>query len=425
MLNPYLFVLSAGHLIVDLAQGVLPIIMPLLSEKLSLNYFQIGTVALAFTFSSAIIQPAFGVFSDRYSMPWLMPLGLFLSGVGMALTGMTNSYGLLLFVVLLSGIGLAGYHPEASKLAHYVSEEGKAGASMAVFSVGGNIGFGLGPVLAIFILGFSGLDSIYGVAVPGVLGALVFMFLLPRFKSILAKSSPAGKGKGPEPKPGLESESEPGLGPVVKSGSGPEPGQEPKLLRAKRSGPNRIGSLVLLILYVIVRSWMHFGIVYFIPFYFPDLGGLAKPEYLISIFLIAGAVGTVLGGPFADRFGGRNGLLVSMIVSLVAVYPFLHLGGFFVPLLAFVVGAALISTFSTTVVFGQRLLPQNIGLASGLMLGFSVGMGSVGVTLLGAVADRVGLPLVMNIICLLPIIGIVLAFTLPDIRTGQPGATGA
>jgi FSR family fosmidomycin resistance protein-like MFS transporter len=130
LINPYLWILCIGHLIVDLGQGVLPIITPLLAQSLNLNYFQVGTVALAFTFSSAIIQPVFGVLSDRYSMPWLMPLGLFLSGFGLALTGIVNSYGLLLFVVLLSGIGVAGYHPEGSKLAHYISEESKAGASM-------------------------------------------------------------------------------------------------------------------------------------------------------------------------------------------------------------------------------------------------------------------------------------------------------
>ncbi len=92
MINPYLWVLSIGHLIVDLSQGILPILMPLLAQSLQLSYFQVGTVVLAFTFSSAIIQPVFGVLSDRYSMPWLMPLGLFLSGFGLALTGMVNSY---------------------------------------------------------------------------------------------------------------------------------------------------------------------------------------------------------------------------------------------------------------------------------------------------------------------------------------------
>lgn len=383
MFNPYLWILSLGHLIVDISQGILPILTPLLAQSLDLNYFQIGTIALAFTMSSAIIQPVFGVLSDRYSMPWLMPLGLFLSGFGLAIIGMVNSYELLLFSVLLSGIGVAGYHPEGSKLAHFVSEKNKAGSSMAVFSVGGNLGFGLGPMVAMFFLSFDGLNTIHGVMIPGLLAALVFVFLLPKFKRILNEN----------------------------------------LQKAKKNKVNsintnnRAASLVVLMLYVTVRSWIHSGIVYFIPFYFPAFRGIAEPEYLISIFLIAGAVGTILGGHFADRFGGRSGLLASMIISLIAIYPFLKLSSsYWLSILAFIVGASLISTFSTTVVFGQRLLPNNIGLASGLLLGFGVGMGSIGVTLLGAIADYAGLPFIMNIICLLPILGIALGLVLPDDR---------
>lgn len=400
MFNQYLYILSFGHLVVDLAQGALPILTPLLAESLNLNYFQVGVVALAFTFSSAIIQPVFGVLSDRYSMPWLMPLGLFLSGSGLALTGTVNSFGLLLLVVLLSGIGLAGYHPEGSKLAHYISEEGKAGSSMAVFSVGGNIGFGLGPLLAIFVLSFSGLDSVHGIIIPGMVAALFFLFLLPRLKEILAEKT----------RKRIKEQEK--ISHTVSSASA----------GSSYTHAGRMTSLILLILYVTVRSWIHAGLVYFIPFYFSGLSGSSKPEYLVSTFLIAGAVGTILGGPFADRYGGRSGLLVSMLISLATVYPFLHLKGSFVSVLAFIVGAALISTFSTTVVFGQRLLPHNIGLASGLLLGLAVGMGSIGVTILGAIADRVGLAFVMNIISLLPILGIILAFTLPDIRAGQRAA---
>ncbi|HBW38510.1 MFS transporter [Desulfosporosinus sp. BICA1-9] len=383
MISPYLWILSFGHLIVDLVQGVLPILMPLLAQSFHLSYFQVGTITLAFTFSSAIIQPVFGVLSDRYSMPWLMPLGLFLSGFGLALIGIVNSYGLLLLAVLLSGIGVAGYHPEGSKMAHFASEDTKAGSSMAVFSVGGNLGFGLGPILAMFVLSFAGLDSIQSVMIPGALAAVIFLFLLPRFKKILARKSHMQKKD-----------------------------QEQTV-----SSVNRVGSLILLILYVTIRSWIQSGLVYFIPFYFPSFKGIAEPVYLVSIFLLAGVVGTILGGPFADRFGGRNGLLASMIISLITIYPFLHLNGTWIPVLSFIIGASLISTFSTTVVFGQRLLPHNIGLASGLMLGFGIGMGSIGVTILGAIADHVGMPFTMDIISLLPVLGIILAFTLPDVRS--------
>ena len=391
-MNPLLWILSLGHLVVDLGQGVLPILSPLLAQTFNLSYFQVGTLALAFTFSSAIIQPIFGVLSDRYSMPWLMPVGLFLSGFGLALTGIAKSYEFLLFAVLLAGMGVAGYHPEGSKIAHYVSEDSKAGSSMAIFSVGGNLGFGLGPIVATFVLGFGGLATIQGIAIPGLLATVLFLFFMPKFKRILAEKSHKLVSKK-----------------VAEQGQ----------------SSNRVGSLTILLLYVMIRSWIQAGLIYFIPFYFPAFKGITDPQYLVSTFLIAGAAGTILGGPFADRFGGRNGLVVSMVISLLTAYPFLHLKGFLLPVLAFIFGAALISTFSTTVVFGQRLLPNNIGLASVLLLGFGVGMGSVGVTLLGIVADHMGLPFVMNMICLLPILGILLALILPDIRAQESAIKAA
>ncbi|NLY71666.1 MAG: MFS transporter [Clostridiales bacterium] len=389
MLNPYIYLMSAGHLVVDLGQGILPIIMPLLTEKLGLSFFQVGLVALTFTFSSAIIQPVFGVLSDRFSMPWLMPLGLFLSGFGLALTGIINSYYLLLGAVLLSGIGVAGYHPEGSKLTHLVSKEGRAGTSMSLFSVGGNLGFGIGPMLAMFFLSFSGLKSIVGVVIPGLVAAIVFLFFMPKFSKIL------------------------------KEGSSKEKTVEVNEVKEDNKKQSKKTSLKLLVLYVVVRSWVHAGLIYFIPFYFPAFRGITEPEYLVSIFLIAGALGTIIGGPFADRFGGRNGLVLSMIISLLGIFPFLYLEGKAISVFAFIVGAALISTFSITVVYGQKLLPNNIGLASGLVMGFGVGAGSIGVTMLGYLADIFGLPIAMNIISLLPILGLVIAFALPNDKPKQ------
>jgi FSR family fosmidomycin resistance protein-like MFS transporter len=385
LFNPYIWLMSFGHMVVDATQGVLPIITPLLAEKLNLTFFQVGIIALASTFSSAIIQPVLGVLSDRYSMSWLMPLGLFVSGLGLSLAGVVNSYGLLLLVVMLSGIGVAGYHPEGSKLTYLVSEEDKAGISMSIFSVGGNLGLGIGPVMATFLLGFSGLDSIYGVLFPGLLASFVFLYLLPRFNRIL------------------------------KDHLHEEKIEEERIdTKSNQKVKTKKFNLFFLLLYVAVRSWVHSGLVYFIPFYFPKFKGIAEPEYLVSIFLIAGVVGTLLGGPFSDRFGGRKGLLLSMVVSLLAVYPFMYFSGYWIPIFAFIAGTALVSTFSVTVVFGQRLLPDNIGLASGLVLGFAVGMGSIGVSVLGVVADHFGLPFVMNILCLLPLAGIAIAFVLPD-----------
>lgn len=381
MFNPYIFLTGFGHLIADLSQGVLPIITPILAAKMNLSFSQVGLMALMFTFSSAIIQPLFGIVSDKYNLSWLMPIGIFASGAGLAATGIAPSFPLLLLTIGISGIGVAAYHPEGSKLAHYVSNPDNPGASMSIFSVGGNIGFGLGPLWALFLLRFSGLESIWGMVIPGTLVALLFLYLLPRINRIV-KNNRGGKGKEAN---------------AIK----PYNVKNPKAM------------MVVLVLFVTVRSWIHAGLIYFIPFYFPEFKGYERAEMLVSVLLLAGILGTLLGGPIADRFGGRAGLLGSMVISLLTLYPFIHFANSYNAVLAFVIGAGLISTFSTTVVFGQRLMPEKIGLASGLMLGFAVGMGSVGVTLLGIVADHMGLAFAVNILCFLPILGIALAFFLP------------
>ncbi|MDD4566001.1 MAG: MFS transporter [Eubacteriales bacterium] len=395
MVSTYAWIFSFGHAIVDIGQGFLPIITPRLAEKMDLSFFQVGIIAFAFTFSSALIQPIFGVLSDRFRMTWLMPAGLLISGIGLGLTGLVNSYALLILVLLFGGMGVAAYHPEASKMTHLVSRGNNAGASMSIFSLGGNLGFAIGPVLATFILGFSGLNSVPGIIIPGLLAAVFFFFLMPRFKQILHEK--------------YSKEEKIEITSISKEDSGITKTSD--LQRQKQKF-----NVLLLIIYVTIRSWVHSGLIYFIPFYYPSFKGVANPEYLVTIFLFAGVFGTLIGGPLADRFGERRVLLISMIISLLTVYPFVYMNGHWITIFAFILGTSLISTFPVTVVFAQKLMPDNIGLASGLILGFALGMGSVGVSLLGIVADIAGLHLAMNIICFIPIIGIALSLTLPELK---------
>ena len=383
MNNLLLWILSLGHMVVDLNQGALPIFLPYLEESFNLSYFQIGLVTLFFTFSSAIIQPLFGVASDKFSMPWLMPLGLFLAGIGMAFVGWVDSFALLLAAVLISGLGVAAYHPEGSKVTHFASIGRLEGTSMAVFAVGGNVGIGLGPILAAFLIGGGTLKGSWGMLIPGALVGLLFLFLLPKINQVLDS------------------------GKLVQ--------QQTLASTSEIKGSNR-GPLAILIAFVIFRSWIHASLLNFIPFYFPRFRGTTDEyaAFLLTAFLIAGAVGTILGGPIADKLGLKTSLIGSMVLTGLTTFPFLHLSGFWAAILAVINGAALISTFSITVVFGQKLMPNNVGVASGLMLGFAIGTGSVGVVVLGAVADQFGLPFTLNMVSLFPIAAVILASLLPE-----------
>jgi len=377
-----LILLSLGHMVTDLSQGGLPVINLYLAEALKLNYSQVGIITLAFTFSSAIIQPFFGYFSDRLKFTWLLPLGCLVSSLGLALTGIVPVYWLLLVVVLFSGLGVAGYHPEGSKTAFFASGIDNRFLSMSIFSVGGNLGVGLGPLIAYFLLGRFGLKGTAGFLAPGLVMAFAFLFVYAQINK-LRPAIPAA---------------------VVKT--------------QKKKAEIISKPLILVILYITARSWIHTGLITFYPFYCVHFLGMDKTYASTSLtfYLLAGVFGTMIGGPIADRWGDKTILLGSMAISALFIIPFIFSQNHVLSLVfAALTGVVLISTFSTTVVYGQRLMPDNVGMASGLILGFAIGAGSIGVSILGYLSDLWGLLVVMRFITFLPLASLILAFFLPDL----------
>ena len=181
--------LSSGHLVTDLAQGSLPAFLPFLVDEFGLSYTMAAALVLAGTFASSIIQPLFGLWSDARGALWLLPAGVAIAGVGMGAAALAPSYPLVVLAVVVSGLGVAAYHPEGSKFASYVSG-GRRASGMAFFSVGGNVGFALGPLVASFViitLGF-GLEGGALVAIPGLIVAVVLLGV----RDYLASFTPEG-----------------------------------------------------------------------------------------------------------------------------------------------------------------------------------------------------------------------------------------
>ena len=174
--------LSAGHLFTDVGQGSIPALLPFLIVKDHLSYAGASALILAATIASSVIQPVFGHLSDRRSLPWLMPLGPILGGVGVALAAIAPSYALTFAAVVLSGIGVAAFHPEGSRFANYVSGA-KRSSGMSLFSVGGNIGFALGPALITPLVLAFGLSGTLLVIIPTSLMGVVLARELPRLKT--------------------------------------------------------------------------------------------------------------------------------------------------------------------------------------------------------------------------------------------------
>jgi FSR family fosmidomycin resistance protein-like MFS transporter len=369
--------LSAGHLFTDLNQGAVAALVPFLTAERGISLAAAGALVFAATVSSSIVQPLFGIFSDKKPIPALMPLGVLLAGCGMALVGVDPSYPLTLLCVVVSGLGVAAFHPEAARFANYVSGSGRA-RGMSFFSVGGNAGFALGPAVTTPLVLLFGLPGSLFLALPAVAMAAVFLHELPRmltFRPVLG-----------------ESEGE-----------------------AEVEVPEHWWPFARMIAVVIVRSFVYFGMVAFVASYYervldvsPALGNTA-----LTLMLLGGAAGTLIMGPLADRFGRRTVLGISMLVLPPLIFCFTLVGPFFGMALLVLVGAATVGTFGVTVVMGQEYLPGRIGLAAGITMGLSIGLGGAGAPLLGFVADSAGLSFTMMIIAALPVLGLIIALTLP------------
>ncbi|MDQ4042411.1 MAG: MFS transporter, partial [Actinomycetota bacterium] len=192
-------VLSAGHLFTDVNQGAVAALIPFLVAERGLSLAAAGTLVLAATLSSSIVQPLFGFFSDRTPLPSLMPLGVMLGGVGIALVGVAPNYPLILICTVLSGLGVAAFHPESARFANYVSGVRRA-RGMSFFSVGGNAGFALGPVISTPLVLLFGLPGTLFLALPALLMGLVLFYELPRLLSFRPEATEvAGEESVEEP----------------------------------------------------------------------------------------------------------------------------------------------------------------------------------------------------------------------------------
>ena len=316
--------------------------------------------------------------TDKVSLPWLLPISIFLSGLGLSITGFMTSYPTLLLSVIIGGLGVAGFHPQASKSVHFVSSDALRGRSMGLFSVGGNFGMAVGASFMMFLTTLPGglYNSVWFV-VPSSITAL----LIWRYLDKVSPQSFQRAGK-------LET-------------------AKPKFIRLQ--------PLLILLTFIFFRSTLHAGLSTYIPIYYVNYlnGSPIYAGYLLSLFLIGGVFGTFVGAMLSDKFGRKTILTFSMIIVLpmVAAIPFTS--GVITMILLVFTGFSLISSFATTLVLSQEMMPGYEGMASGLTIGLTIGLGGVGVTGLGYIADLYGVPTVFRIMPLLPLVGLLLSSLLP------------
>ncbi|NSL50870.1 MFS transporter [Calidifontibacillus erzurumensis] len=373
-----LFIIGLVHLLNDTIQAVVPAMFPILAKSLGFNFTQLGMIAFAVNMTASLMQPVVGVFSDKHPMPKLLPIGLSFSLVGMLGLALAPSYGVILLSVMLLGIGSATFHPEASKVAHMASGNRK-GFGQSVFQVGGNAGQSLAPLITALVLVPLGQKGAIWFTFVAFLAVLILIYISKWYGKQLLVEQTLKKHDSKKAVP---------VGKAIKI------------------------AFLLLVFLVFVRQFYHAAITNYFAFHLIDKFGLGidEAQFYIFLFLAAGAVGTFLGGPIADKIGMKNVLFYSMALAAPLCIMLPYAGKVFSMVLLTAIGFILLCSFSVSVVYAHQLLPGKVGMVSGMIIGLSFGLGAIGSIALGWLGDQIGISTTLLYASFLPLIGVLTAW---------------
>jgi MFS transporter, FSR family, fosmidomycin resistance protein len=386
-------ILALGHLVNDSYANLVPSLLPLIRETYGLTYAASGTIMTALTVTSSVIQPIFGYLADRHGRRWLVALSVAWMAVFMSLIGAVGYLGLdnsgvyaaLLGLVALGGLGSAFYHPQASTMVPRISGDRK-GLGTSIFFAGGNLGYAIMPVMVVPVTALWGLKGTLVLMIPGLIMALLlyrYAPQLPQAGTRLSLDSLAGEMR------------------------------------------TALKPMVTITGFVCMRSWVYIGMITFLPLYLVSRGtdpGLASLH--LFVLLLFGAAGGLIGGWASDRYGRKPILVWSQLACAPLLYLSLSSQGVTEWALTAMAGMALLASFSPTTLFAQDLFPRNQGMASGIIQGFAMGIGGLGVAVTGAIADSSGIVTGTYSLVALLLIGVVFALLLPGSSLPRKEADG-
>ena len=371
-----------GHLTIELQGNFLPVLYPHLIETMGLSFAQIGVAAFALGAAVTLPQPLFGYLSHRWAPATTIVVAPLWIGLFMGLVGLAPSYVALLALVVLGGLGSAVFHPAGSITASLASADStdstdssgpdhpgrRRGAAMSLFSVGGNLGAALSPLLvaaAVAIWSPRATLSMVVLGIPAAAALHQFAIRGPlQVRRPLPSSGPAGGGRGI---------------PVA---------------------------VLVIMLVTMTRAWFQMSLITYLPTWVQSAGGSAA-DGAAMLFALAGPIGagSLAGGWLSDRFGRWQVLLVALLLLAPAHLGFIYATGLPRILLAAVTGVLLGTTFPVAIVLAQEAWPQQIGLASGLVMGLGWLPGGLGASFTGVLADRIGLTAALSWVGVAPVVG--------------------
>lgn len=352
----FVSLLTMGHFFSDFYANFLPALLPIIMPKLGLSLTMSGILIMVLSFTSNVLQPFFGYMMDKKNFNWLLLLTVPGGALFICSTGLIDTQFMLFLLVALSGLAVSVFHPLGSSLISKVSSPQKLGLSVSIFVAGGNLGFALAPIIIIYCTEIYGLKALPILVIPSFILAFCY------YKSGLYRPQLRVLGKTPKPF-------------CLKS----------LLMQV---------DLIKLNVAMGLRAWTHVAVTTFLPILLVSRGyDLTFAGIMLTIFLIGAAVGGLTGGYLSDRFGLKKIVASSLALGVIPTYLLLTTPSvdWFTWILLFFCGAGLQGSAPSSLVWAQKILPNNAGMTSGMMLGLSFGLGGLGAAVTGIAADYVGL----------------------------------
>jgi FSR family fosmidomycin resistance protein-like MFS transporter len=364
--------MALAHLTIELCNNFMPVVYPVLITTMGLTYTQVGLVVLVSAVGSSLLQPVFGYLSDRWGAPRMTVLSMAWIGVVMGLVGFAWSYPSLMLLVGLGALGSSAFHPAGATIASTPGSK-RRGAAMSIFSVSGNIGTALSPLLVAAAIWWWGLS---GTLVVLPFGLLVSLFLFRQLRAThQAESTASLNARSNHHQPGIEN------GALV--------------------------GLALIILAVMARSWFQFALITYLPEWIRSQGGsLAAGGQILALFLLSLSVGSLTGGPLSDRIGRWQVFAVSLGLLVPVYWLFVTTTGLWQLAILAGLGILVGSTFPVGLVLAQETWPARIGLASALVMGLGWAPGGLGASVTGFIADRYSLTVGLQTLIFAPVVGV-------------------
>jgi FSR family fosmidomycin resistance protein-like MFS transporter len=374
-----LFTIAIAHFINDMCQSVLPSVYPMMKEKFSLSFGQIGMITFTFQLTASLLQPFVGIYTDKHPKPYSLVVGMLFTLSGLFLLSQAGSFYAILCAAGCIGIGSSIFHPEASRVA-YLGSGARRGLAQSIFQVGGNSGSAFGPLLVALIVVRYGQGNILWFCLGALAGIGVLFRIAAWYKAHL----------------------------VYRAANKAKLNAEVQTLPRKKV----ISSLVILLGLIFSKYFYLTSMTSYFTFYLIKKFNLPvqTSQLYLFAFLAAVAVGTVAGGPLGDKFGRKYVIWFSILgaAPFTILLPFANL--FWTGVMAVCIGMILASAFSAILVYAQELIPGKVGMISGLFFGFAFGIAGIGSALLGRLADHTGILFVFHVCSFLPLLGIITGF---------------